>query len=1229
MKTATALRFRPRVQLLSGAISEVLHGAPVLAVSGGAILGAVFALAPAHRIAAQQPQQPQQPQALEEITVTGSRIQRQDFTANSPITTIDEASFQSTSTIGVEKVLNELPQFVPALSQFTTTDVQQTANNTIGARTLSLRGLGANRNLVLIDGKRGMPINPTMIIDTNTIPRSAIARVEVITGGASAVYGADAVGGVVNFILKDDFEGASVDIRYGDTEHGGNEEISFSGLLGANVADGRGNVMLGLERSTATKVLQQDRDWRVADMANPRTPATAFGWGSDTWVSSDGTNQPILGTNALNALGVSLGVVQFDNFPDQNYVNTTFNNGQNGSQNCAIGMATDIFASPPPPAPPVVVPNPYSEGVCPRAANGEWLGVPNTARFLLNRPSGTLYTGLMDAGFGGPDRGGARSDLYQGPYDVDHYGNFAGLPFRVVTPDGGIKENNFWQWASGPLERLSAFGKGHFDVSDQVRVTGSAMYTRTKADTSLGLTADLITFWGAAVPFGMDAYAGNPAAGIPNPIIPANPFIPGSVATTHPAYLPGGRFGVNCDAPATAAEPWHDGAIGCTQTEAWPVPLQVWNLMTQRPDPNTDLWISRPPDYIRNAIGASRSGETTSSISNLSLGLEGDFVSGNHSWDLTLSTGRTDSMAVQAGSARLSTYRAMMASPNYGTNAIFDPNPYVAGFAESTPTCTSGLPVIRDFAISNDCVLMLTPDLKNQTNLTQNILEFNLTGDLAQMRAGPLGYALGTSYRENSFSYTPDNLSLNQNFVDPIAGLFPNEGSEGSFDVAELYGELLVPIVSDGPAGFDHFNLELGARMSDWSMDAVDTLASYKTMIDWGFTPNYRLRAGFNRAHRAPNLGELYFARTQIFGGDVSTRGDVCSPRNTAAPWSANTGAFGATPAPGSTAAQAAQTEAICRTLMGVGGAAQYYGNAATQPTLGMVGIQNQLGNADLQEEQADTLTLGLVADVAENWQLSVDYYTIEIEDMIALEASDSIYQRCVSQEFNPTGNANADACQLIFRDPTNGNPSNIDRAYNNEGRVQVEGVDFQVNWNKMLAAGGLQLQLVANYNISSETQDREDLPSFEWAGTNGCALQIQCQGYDYRLFTTVGYFRGNWGMQFRHQYWPSIETGTCVTAPTSTGCTYGLPAGFGLPGVDTDYQLFHLSANFDIRDRYSLRMGIENLFDEEPPMAGGDPTALPYPTDDTHIGTGLAGAAGATYDPLGRRYFISMTMNF
>ena len=89
--------------------------------------------------------------------------------------------------------------------------MQQTATNTVGASSVSLRGLGPNRNLVLINGRRAQPINPTMVVDTNSIPAAAIQRVEMISGGASAVYGADAVGGVVNFILKDDFEGASIE----------------------------------------------------------------------------------------------------------------------------------------------------------------------------------------------------------------------------------------------------------------------------------------------------------------------------------------------------------------------------------------------------------------------------------------------------------------------------------------------------------------------------------------------------------------------------------------------------------------------------------------------------------------------------------------------------------------------------------------------------------------------------------------------------------------------------------------------------------------------------------------------------------------------------------------------------------------------------------------------------------------------------------------------------------
>src|SRR5690606_12741040 len=139
---------------------------------GSAVLASALAVAPATRILAQE----EGAEPIEEVTVTGSRIRRQDFTANSPITTIDQNTFEETSTIGVETVLNQMPQFVPAVTQFTTTDVQNTAVNTVGASTVSLRGLGANRNLVLIDGRRGQPVNSTMVVDTNSIPAAAIER---------------------------------------------------------------------------------------------------------------------------------------------------------------------------------------------------------------------------------------------------------------------------------------------------------------------------------------------------------------------------------------------------------------------------------------------------------------------------------------------------------------------------------------------------------------------------------------------------------------------------------------------------------------------------------------------------------------------------------------------------------------------------------------------------------------------------------------------------------------------------------------------------------------------------------------------------------------------------------------------------------------------------------------------------------------------------------------------
>jgi iron complex outermembrane receptor protein len=216
-----------------------------------------------------------------EVVITGSRIARRDFTASSPIVTVQSKSFDQISTIGVENVMNQLPQFVPGNTgssagpgsgtQFGTGDVQATPFNSPGLSTLNLRGIGAFRNLVLIDGRRGQPANATLVVDVNTIPAAAIDSVEIITGGASATYGADAVSGVVNFKLKHDYEGMTLDVQSGISQQGDGMETRISTLVGGNFGGGKGNVMIGAEWDHREGIYSIDRKWQRDFWSDPTT----------------------------------------------------------------------------------------------------------------------------------------------------------------------------------------------------------------------------------------------------------------------------------------------------------------------------------------------------------------------------------------------------------------------------------------------------------------------------------------------------------------------------------------------------------------------------------------------------------------------------------------------------------------------------------------------------------------------------------------------------------------------------------------------------------------------------------------------------------------------------------------------------------------------------------------------------------------------------------------------
>src|SRR5688572_16861922 len=159
-------------------------------------------------------------EAIEEVTVTGSRIQRASgFTAPTPVTVVGADRLEERAIANVGDLLNELPSFRASTNPAT---IQNTGGN-IGARVLDLRGLTASRTLVLVDGKRFVASTSQGTIDVNLIPSVLIERADIVTGGASAAYGSDAVAGVVNFVLADDLEGIRANTSYGASFKGDDE----------------------------------------------------------------------------------------------------------------------------------------------------------------------------------------------------------------------------------------------------------------------------------------------------------------------------------------------------------------------------------------------------------------------------------------------------------------------------------------------------------------------------------------------------------------------------------------------------------------------------------------------------------------------------------------------------------------------------------------------------------------------------------------------------------------------------------------------------------------------------------------------------------------------------------------------------------------------------------------------------------------------------------------------
>jgi iron complex outermembrane recepter protein len=200
--------------------SKVAVGA-LIALGGGAMLASLPAA------------------AQERIEITGSRIKTLNGESTSPITSVGEAQIRESQPVAIEEIIRTLPSAVPAIGPGTN-------NGTGGGATIDLRGLGSNRSLVLLNGRRIVPFDLNAVVDTNSIPVALLQRVDIFTGGASVVYGADAVAGVVNFVLKRNFQGVEASGFYGMAEEGDAKRRKMDITIGSNLADGKGNVVLSI-----------------------------------------------------------------------------------------------------------------------------------------------------------------------------------------------------------------------------------------------------------------------------------------------------------------------------------------------------------------------------------------------------------------------------------------------------------------------------------------------------------------------------------------------------------------------------------------------------------------------------------------------------------------------------------------------------------------------------------------------------------------------------------------------------------------------------------------------------------------------------------------------------------------------------------------------------------------------------------------------------------------------
>jgi iron complex outermembrane receptor protein len=899
---------------------------------------------------------------------------------------------------------------------------------------------------VLLDGRRTQPANASLVVDLNTIPSAALSGVEIITGGAAATYGADAVAGVVNFQLKRNFSGVELDAQYGETFRGDGAQYKASALLGANFEDGRGNAMIGVTYQKRDEVYLRDRPFFEAAFTDPNTP------GRNVW--------PNFG-------------------------------GFAGPPNASQTAYDSIF-----------VPRGYAPGDV----------VAGSQLFFNTAPTvgeSTLFSVAPGAVSGDPAPG-FEGELY---------------PHNKLLANGTLSPNSVPGFLSSPLERYSLFATAYYEVSPTLEFYVQGSFDQNETTTEIIGYSPAFNQWSVLVP----------------------------------------------------------------RDAAHPVSPELEIILDDRADPNAPWALYKQLDYL-----GPRQITTTTYTYEVLFGARGELGLGDWTYDAFASHGRTNANADYFGFADLSRYQSLISRPNYGAGAVFN-----NGRTGLLATCTSGLNPFLNTPVSQDCIDIITARVNAETDLTQDQLELNVQGALAELPAGEVRFAMGLAYRENDFEYVPDPGFSTTNTTSLTIGLFDVSPTAGSTNVKEVYGEVLVPILADRPF-FQDLSLNAGIRYSDYN--TAGGVTTWKINGNWDVADWLKFRGGYQRANRAPNVAELF--QPAVFVTVPWPDHDPCSSLTRA-----DYGNVAGNP-------NRDDVLALCTALAGGFPITETFtGNV---PTYFPLGRDLQQGNVNLDSEKASTWTVGTVINSPiesgplSRFRFSVDYYNITVDGAIAPASTQVVYQECFNAlGNNPTYDPNYEYCQRISRDPNSGFWIATTASFENLGMIATSGIDAQLDWSIDAPGfggetGAVFTNVLFNWLEKYEVQNNPGGPVFDYAGSVGSPIGNPPYGaqFKWRLNATLGYDFGPGSLSLGWRHTPSAKHVARVTNPTAQQEDIGA------------YDIFDLAGRFQVTDVFELRAGIENLFDRQPNIFG----RLPGVTD----AVGEPEPSGA-FDVLGRRFYIGL----